>query len=237
MPPPVTQAPTASALKQALLGESAIRCRPNVPFVLIHHRNAGNSWEVCDVDGAPCWLPDLVRIPMVPGASGFKTVDKGRPQTDLYTDALAGFERRGAIVLHPAKEYGGVKYLDSDTAVDSLTEAPADYWRLWCDTVEPGPLPEDKTMCHTDMAAYNAWRMALVVEGVIPAPHPAVLTRPLRELARIEETWVASNAPTEARDRELAKVRAEIERMKSARKPWIPEPAPAAVEVSRVRKA
>jgi len=213
-----------SNIADALTGSTAVAARPNAPFMLVHHEARRGSWEVADMDGKPVWLPVLLESRMVPGANGFATVDRGGRPEKMWEGAVVNFERGGSVVLKPNVEYCGVKYLTAQPATDPRNGATGQHWHLWCETVKVPRHAEGKVRVIRDAATYNAWRVRLVLDGVIAQPEPDV-TDWVRESAQRDlDAALALRVPAEIRDPAVAAAKAALARIEAAKLPAADKP-------------
>lgn len=203
-------------LLQAMTGETRASVKPNAPFLLVHWAGKMGSWELVE-DGpdGPELLPVLAQIPLRPGCNHFRGAEVGEDPTRPVDEAIAAFQREGAVVLPSRSEVCGVRWL-----AHTPTVGGGHRWRLWCEKVEPNPFPGRKDLTSIDWKAYNAWRRRLVVEGVLPAIHPAVRQEMERGAKRARDRWRANNRAAPAlRETQLARHQARMDALASARIP------------------
>lgn len=168
--------PTANPVADALLGETRSNIKAGYPFLLVHHTGKAGSWECVDSDDRPTWLPVLAQIPLMPGANGVRTVEKGEAPSAAWDGLTTSLTRDGAVIIPANAEVCGVRYM-----VPQQVQGGTRY-RMWCESIEANPMPGRKELVNFDHATYNEWRAKLVIDGKVPPPHEAVL-RQMRKAA------------------------------------------------------
>jgi hypothetical protein len=140
---------------------------PSANFVYVYHPR---RWDVVEVDGEFSLVPILNEFRFEAGVGGVQHV-RGHAEGDP-TAALAFEAARGGIVLNPKMT---VKAWDRD--VEGYARSYDGYrgrvhLSVWH---RPYVLGDDHVVEH-DTVGYNRWRRSLVVDGVVPAPDPTVVS-------------------------------------------------------------
>ena len=211
--------PTIDPVADALLGETRANIKPGLPFLLVHHTGKAGSWECVDMDGVPTWLPSLAQIELMPGANGVRTVEKGEAPSTAWEGLTAALNREGAVIIPANAEVCGVRYMVPQ-AVQGGTR-----FRMWCESIEPNPMPGRKELIEFDHAAYNAWRAKLVIDGKVPRPHAAVIRQITKAADANVRRWKGHRtANADVRAERLAAAEAAAKRLADA---VLPGAAPA----------
>lgn len=131
-----------------------------VPYFLLMHHPMG--WEACEVEGRGlCWVPRLKKLPITPGSNGVRQGRAGgSPDASL---AIANQTSRGWRFIPEDYDGGFVDRYEATGGVVYLLK------------FESIKTIGNRSVVRCDDAAYNAWRLGLVENGVIPAPEPEVL--------------------------------------------------------------
>ena len=175
--------PATDPVADALLGETRANIKPGYPFLLVHHTGKAGSWECVDLDGRPTWLPVLAQIPLMPGANGVRTVEKGEAPSAAWDGLTSSLNRDGAVIIPANAEVCGVRYMVPQSVLGGTR------YRMWCEVIEPNPMPGRKELVTFDHAVYNVWRAKLVTDGKIPAPHSAVLRQMIKAADNNVSRW------------------------------------------------
>ena len=175
---------TSKPVGSALGGAAAIRVeRPSYPFLLRHY--VGNwSPETEGLDGETVLLPEIVPHIIRAGAGLVRTVNKNEGPADAYRAAVREakdldwhYLDHEMVIEDPAHLPKGVApgaYIRGLPAFNSRTNAAL----TWYYTPWEVPVQTPKNLQQRwrfDHASYNRWRLALVVEGLIPEPMDSVL--------------------------------------------------------------
>jgi hypothetical protein len=158
-------------------------------FMLQHHANA---WEVATEGlSEPTWVPQLSPRPILVGANGIRTTRPGEAKDMAYRTALAEDERQGVQTIDKndprarvegdsASALGEGTYVRSIFVVDPKTRGEGlRHIEAW-DVPQETPSGIRQSFAY-DRAAYNRWRVSLVVRGVINAPLAGVKSALLRK--------------------------------------------------------
>jgi hypothetical protein len=157
----------AHAPATAPVAAAKLRMLPSANFVYVYHPR---RWDVVEVDGEYSLVPILNEFRFEAGVGGVQHV-RGHAEGDA-TAALAFEAARGGIVLNPKMT---VKAWDRD--VEGYARSYDGYrgrvhLSVWH---RPYVLGDDHVVEH-DTVGYNRWRRSLVVDGVVPAPDPTVVS-------------------------------------------------------------
>ena len=209
----------SESIADTLLGGGVQDVKPAPMFLLVHHFGRAGSWEVDEIDGAPVWLPVLAQIPLVPGANGVRTVERGEDPSASVDLLLAALRKSGAIVIPADRDVCGVRHTVG-TRVKRGTR-----YHLWCETATANPMQGRKDVISCDTAAYNRWRRDLYLDGHIPAPPAGVLDMVRSAASSAVSRWRGNkSAHPETRALKLAAVQATEARVAAAK---VPESEPA----------
>ena len=157
----------AHAPATAPAAAARLRMLPSANFVYIFHPR---RWDVVEVDGEFVLVPILNEFRFEAGIGGVQHV-RGHAEGDA-TAALAFEAARGGRILDPKMT---VKAWDRE--VQGYARSYDGYRGLVHLSVwhRPYVLGDDHVVEH-DTPGYNRWRRSLVVEGVVPAPDPTVIS-------------------------------------------------------------
>jgi hypothetical protein len=125
------------------------------PFILVY----SNNWEIGEVGAKPHLLPSFEIMRNMPGANNVKQRKKGQPPDTKLRDGK--LTEQGRIILPPSEYQDFVE-------VDGEDGEKVRFYYLHCE--EPVEYPSGQVKVRFDEAAWNAWRLDLVIRGVIPAP-------------------------------------------------------------------
>lgn len=211
-------------------------------FFLIHWPGDWSEGAVdATVDGVKLkgayWLPQIVAVPVVPGANGFRS-RRGEqdPPEEQWASALEDLRRKGAVVIDrrlripaemlPAGSAPG-SYMRGWPAVDPRTRQTGD---TWCEAwLVPMPTPPGMPQrWRIDHATRNAFRAWLVLSEVVKPPVEVVVDALVADAeSRRDEAYVRPY-PDEVRKLRVKAAEAQVATVKSARIPARPakgEPA------------
>lgn len=215
--------PARDSVADALMGTTKEDVRPAPPFLLVHHTGRAGSWEVADVDGEAVWLPVLMQIPLVPGANGVRTVERGEKPEEAYAGLVAKLRRDGAVVIPANEDVCGVRYMRAQEVQRGIR------FTMFCETVSKNPMPDKKDLVTFDHGAYNKWRAELVTSGAIPAPPDAVLALVTNAAKAAVSRWRGNkSAHPETRSLRLQAAEEKANRVTGAKMPTDTKSAPSA---------
>lgn len=217
-----------SAVSDIATEHGAIRAEPNDPFWLVYYPGSPTAWNV-ETRGvaAPIYLPSLNVIPLVEGANGIRSTSKGEAPERGRDGIKVKLASEGAIIIDPSL------YLLKTPCLSGGSY----YHTPW--QVLRQPLAGQRMIPKIDHAAYAAFRLALVNDGVIPAPSDQVIAylEAQAEERLTSVTLAVSNEIEEVRTLRVGKAQRRADAFSRAVRPWEkPEPAPEPVEPVKAKR-
>lgn len=217
MPTPVESASLSTA--------SAVRARPNWPFLLGH---VPTDWEVEVLDGKPALLPVLRQLALQPGVNMVRTRDRHEPTDVAVSDCTRYAQSRGWVVLDIGIHVEAAHLPKGVPAGRYLRELPAralpndEVGKLYLDAWEvpvATPVGEEQVF-RRDRAAYARWRAHLVTSGVIPEPSEVVRERMLaRAKVRLERKQATPYPDADLKKDRVSAAREAIKSIEAAKVP------------------
>lgn len=204
--------------------------KPTAPFLLQHHPNA---WEVA-TEGLdkPTWVPILHPRIIRMGANGMRTTKPGAPASDAYQRAIDIDSRHGVTTIpldlivkaeHLPNGMPEGRYIRTVDVTDPATKANGtkhiEAWQT------PAHTPMGQVQEFTfDRAAYNRWRVHLVVAGVVGKPPGSVIEKAKRKHGTRVAMAEVANLPDEVRKRRVEEQMADLNAVNGAVIPEAPKP-------------
>ena len=212
----------ASLIRDATAGRTgaalALPIAPNYPFFLMHWPS---NWQVESVGlKEPTWLPYLSRHTILPGCNLNRTLRQGEKASAAYDQAVLANMRKGAEYLDVERHtVNGGKYLREAPCRDTRNGREGTFY-LDAFTPPRDAIPGRRLKFVFDRAAYNKWRLELVLEGVLPPPSRQILEEVIgqkrRRLGRVQGH---TNLSKEEYDRRVGAAAELVERFAGAKIP------------------
>lgn len=241
---PQTQDALAAVQSADLAGVVADRSvvrvdRKSHPFLLRHHVS---NWELA-TEGleAPMLLPEIVPHVLMPGAGGIRTTNRGEVPQDGWRKAVAEAKDLDWHYIPSALQITDTTHLPAGVIAGSWirgTQAQHTKTRevfTWYHTPWDVPIatPRDSVQrWRFDRAAFNRWRLHLVLTGVLPKPLESVIDELRARYAHHVSRAKGSNNPDrEHKKNKIDAAEAAFKALTEARVPG-DESAPAPVKAA-----
>lgn len=212
----------ATTPNMAMGASNRFPAAPTAPFLPVHWRGRSGSWELID-RGAytddPVWLPRIEPFLLVPGANGVATVEDG-DSAEPHEGALNYLRRMGALIVPATYVWKGSPGYMLETPCMHPTSRQSGRFYFWrFERLIPPPAPDQVGRARMDYAELDAWRYALVVDDIIPAPDQRLIREQIERYEKAVASRRTADIAADVKDERVNDARARLERARAARLP------------------
>lgn len=185
-----------------------VRLEPSPSFLL---SCSPESYEVCEIDGEPVYLPTIQKHLATPGSNG---VDKGGGTAHLQ----ANLTTRGQILIQPTQcpaeltPDGRPGYLRRYEGTQGMVHLEA-----WINVVKAPGGKHEAQITKANEQLYRKWRLWLMETGVVPFPSEDWIQRYEDRLGERALRRATQAAAPEVKAARAAESEAQVKRARKAR--------------------